>query len=193
MKKTAFVLTLFVSALAFAVEGGEHAAHGAHGDEHIPLEQIGWQAANLGILLVALFFFIRKSVVEAFQDRRKSFIERSEKTKSALIEAEKTLSDNKAKLALLEQGEATSLQTAQKEALAMKESLIKEAEHNAEKMKKEATMLIANELMKAKAEINQAILTHAISGAAKNISEKGQSIASQQEASFLKQLEQVKA
>ena len=70
MKKTVFLLTLFSAALALASDG-EHGS--AHGSEEIPFTQIGWQAANLGILLIALFFFMKESIVDAFKNRQKEY------------------------------------------------------------------------------------------------------------------------
>lgn len=191
MKKISFFLILFVSVFAVA-SGAEHAAE-AHGEDGIPTSDIIRQAANLGILVVALFFFIRKSVIEAFQDRQKKYLEQSEKTKSALVEAERALAGIKDKLSTLEVGEAASMQNAQKESNELKAGLIKTAEETAEKMKKEASLHIANELNKAKEEINTMILTTAVASAAKNISDKNQTAAQKQEEAFLKQLEQVRA
>ena len=71
MQKTIFAVVLFLASAA------AHAAGGGHGDEHIPLAQIGWQAANLGILLAAIIFFIRKSIVEAFAGRQKAYVEQA--------------------------------------------------------------------------------------------------------------------
>lgn len=185
MKNTAFALTLLLSASAIA-------AGGAHGDGHIPAKEIGWQAVNLGILLVALFIFIRKSIVDAFAARKQSYLDQSQKTMAALKDAEAALADIKSKLSNLEGGEKKALENARFEADLLKANLIKDAEASAEKMKKDAVLTINNELNKAKAEINATILNAAISTATKNLSDKNQA-SSSQESAFLKQLEQVKA
>ena len=125
-----------VHALAKEAASGEKEAHGGGHDENvkIPYDQIGWQAANLGILLVALFFFLRKSITEAFAKRKTDFLSQAEKTKSALKTAELALSEVKNKLSTLESGEKKSLENAKHEANIVKANIIKDSEHAAEKM-----------------------------------------------------------
>lgn len=159
-KNLLFTITLLIGVVALAAEG-EHVA-GGHEEAAIPLREIGWQAANLGILLIALFFFLRKSVVESFAKKKTDFLSQAEKTKAALKQAEDELRDSKAKLANLENGEAKALETAQHEANLIKANLIKEAEAQAAKIKNDAEMSIRNEVLKAKAEINAIILHEAV-------------------------------
>jgi F-type H+-transporting ATPase subunit b len=188
MKNTAFILTLAISTIAVAA-GGEHSAQN---EGYIPLDKIGWQAANLGILLLAIFILIRKSILEAFAARKQSYLDQSQKTLAALKGAEEALAGIKEKLQKLEGGEAKAIENAQHEANLLKVSIIKDAEAAAEKMKKDATLAINNELNKAKLEINSAILNGAVATTSKNLSDKTQASAAQ-ESAFLKQLEQVKA
>lgn len=191
MKNTAILLLLCCSAVAMA-SGGEPAATG-HGEEHIPLREIGWQAANLGILLVAIFFFIKSSIKETFQNRQKEYLEKAEKTKGALKDAEAALAGIKERLSLLESGEQKSLERAQQEAKILMANIIKDAELSAEKIKKDTVLAINNELNKAKAEINSSILDLALAAATKELTDKNQTNAGAREAQFVKQLEQVKA
>jgi F-type H+-transporting ATPase subunit b len=188
MKNTAFILTLAASVLAFAAGGSGE----AHGDGHIPLREIGWQVANLGILLVAFFVFIRKSIIETFAARKQNYLDQSQKTLSALRDAEAALAGIKEKLNNLEAGEKKALENAHHEANLLKQSTIKDAEAAAEKMKKDAILTINNELSKAKSEIKSAILVGAVATITKNLSNNTQA-SSTQESDFLKQLEQVKA
>lgn len=187
MKNTAFILTILVSVAGLAAGGG----HGEH-DNHVPLDKIGWQAANLGILLVALIFFIRKSIVEAFAARKQKYLDQSQKTMAALKDAEAALADIKSKLSNLEGGEKKALENARFEADLLKANMIKDAEAAAEKLKRDAALTIGNELSKAKAEINATILNAAVATTTKSLSDKNQA-SSSQESAFLKQLEQVKA
>ncbi len=189
MKKQLFFFALVLATTAFGA-GGEHGA--AHAEDHIPFAHIGWQAANLGILLIAIFIFIRKSIAETFKNRQKDYLERAEKTKSALKNAEAALAGMKAKLADLESGEKKSIESAKQQADALKVSLLKDAEAAAEKIKTDAAIAIKNELAKAKAEINTEILMQAISTAKKALAGGGQGNSTTQEASFVRQLEQVK-
>ncbi len=190
MKTTTILVFMCLSVVSFA-SGGEHGA--SHAESEIPLQTIGWQAANLGILVVALFFFIRKSIIEAFENRQKNYLERAEKTKAALKDAEATLAEIKQKLSTLESGEKKSLESARVEAKNITATMLKEAEAAAEKIKKDATFFISNELGKAKAEINNTILIQALAVASKNLTTKSQTASAAQEASFVKQLEQVKS
>jgi F-type H+-transporting ATPase subunit b len=190
-KNIVFVLTLFISVLTLAAEV-EHATGGHHEDVVIPLREIGWQAANLGILVIAMFFFLRKSIAESFAKRRSNFIAQAEKTKEALKLAEAELADTKAKLANLENGEAKALENAKHEATLLSANLIKESEAQAAKIKADAEMTIRNELMKAKMEINAIILGEAVSQAKAKISSGAAGNVHSSEAHFLAQVESSK-
>ena len=148
MKIATTLLIVLISVIARA-NGGEHGG-AEHDASFIPLEEIGWQALNLGILLVAIIFFIRKSIVEAFANRQKEYLERSERTKAALKEAEAALSEIKGKMSELESSEQKSLAIAKQEAEALKENMIKEAQAASEKIKRDAQLTLANEVNKAK-------------------------------------------
>ncbi len=141
------------------------AAGGAQDDNYIPLEKIGWQAANLGILLLIIFFGIRKSIVESFEKRRQDFLDQSEKTKAALTAAENELKDIKSRMATLESGETKAMENAKHEANLMKANMIKDAEALALKMKTDAELSIQAELSRARNEINAIILNEAVSSA----------------------------
>lgn len=195
----AYVMILAVSLVSVATLAS--AGSGGHGNESIPLDKIGWQAANLGILLVAIFFFIKKSIIEAFKNRQKNYLEKFEKTQGALKNAELILAEIKAKLANLEAGEKNSIESAQREAEILKAQIIAEAVVAAAKIKKDVELTINNELNSAKVAITRAILNQAVVATAKTLGEKNQTGAAsqttqsttQQEAAFLKQIEQVRA
>lgn len=190
MKNIIFALTLVVGAVALASGGAEHG--GGHEEAHIPLKEIGWQAANLGILLVALFFFLKKSVVESFAKKKTDFIAQAEKTKVALKQAEDELRDTKAKLANLESGETKALETAKHEANLISANLIKDAEAQAAKIKHDAELTIRNELMKAKAEINAMILNEAVSATKSKLNSSSTQNLQAVESQFLAQVENSK-
>ncbi len=175
--------TIFLSAVtAFAEAGGEHA------EDHIPFDKIGWQAANLGILLIIIYFGIRKSIVETFAKRKQDFLDQSEKTKAALLGAEAELKDIKTKLALLESGEDQAIENAKHEANLLKATLIKEAEAQAAQIKIDAELMVRTELAKAKQEINNAVLKQAIVVATEKLNSGG-STNKLIEAQFLAQVE----
>lgn len=188
MKNTAFLIVVLASLIVRAA-GGEHGG-GEHHEAAIPLESIGWQAANLGALLVVIIFFTRKSIIAAFSSRQQNYLDQAEKTKVALKEAETALKDIKTKITDLESGEQKSLETATREAALISENLVKEAQAATVKLKKDAEQLINLELQKAKTEINNLILNQAVITASQKIS--GSAGTSAQESGFIKQLEQVK-
>jgi F-type H+-transporting ATPase subunit b len=192
-KNIVFVLTLFTGVMTLAAEVVEHTAGGHHEEIVIPLREIGWQAANLGILVIALFFFLRKSIAESFAKRRSNFIAQAEKTKEALKLAEAELADTKAKLANLENGEAKALENAKHEAMLISANMIKDSEAQAAKMKADAEMTIRNELMKAKMEINAIILGEAVAQAKSKISAGAAGNVQNTEAHFLAQVEDSKS
>ena len=192
MKIATTLLIVLISVIARA-NGGEHGGGAEHDVNHIPLEEIGWQALNLGILLVAIIYFIRKSMVDAFANRQREYLERSEKTKAALKEAEAALFEIKSKMSELENSEQKALSNAKQEAALLKDSMIKDAQQASEKIKKDVELTVMNEVNKAKAEINAAILNQAIASATQKISSSNASSSGAQEASFVKQLEQVRA
>ena len=189
MKQAAFLTSLLLM-LVLKVQGAEHGGAEATGEIEIPFAEIGWQAANLGILLVLIFIFTKKSIVEAFAARRDNYLSQAEKTKVALREAETALTEIKTKLSTLENGEQKSLEAAKIEAKLMAENLLKDAEAATIKMKKDAEQVISAELIKAKNEINTTILNHAVAAATQKLS--GAGVSGVQEAGFINQLEQVK-
>lgn len=168
------------------------AAGGAGGHEGIPFDKIGWQVANLGILVIGIFFFIKQALIEAFENRQKTYLLQIEKTKRALNDAESSLAGIKEKLTNLEAGEKKALENAQHEANILKAHIIRDAESAAEKIKKDAVLAISNETSKAIVSINNAILNRALAtakvGAAKNTQ-----ASPTREKVFVKELEQVKA
>ncbi len=182
--------SLLFSLAAFAEEAAHH-AEGLHEAIEIPLATIGWQAVNLGILFIILFFALRKSVVESFANRRTSFLNQAEKTKAALKNAELALAEIKSKLSSLESGETKALENARHEANLIKTHIIHDSEVASAKMKTDLQQTLNNELEKAKNEINNLILSKAIGSVTKKITDKSSQVSQGAEASFLNQISQV--
>ena len=189
MKKITFVFTILISIAALASGAEEVAAE----HEGIPYKDIGLQALNLGILLVALFFLTKDSIKQHFINRRQEFITKSEKTKSALLQAELALTGVKTKLNLLESNEKSALSNASVEANLVKINLIKDAEAQAIKLKEDSKMTLNAELEKARKEIGETILGEAIAATTRKISDQKSQITKDSESEFLRQIKQVKA
>ena len=146
MKIIFITLVLFVATSVLA-SGAEHV------DDGIPFGKIVIQALNLGILLVALIYFVRKSVIDLFAARQTNYNEQSVKTAAALKLAEAELVDIKNKLSTLENTESESLKRAQAEAEKIKNQMIQEAASQAEKLKNDVELIVNAEVYKAKNEI----------------------------------------
>ncbi len=188
MKTLLALFVLLLSTIALA-NNAEHVGM----DEGIPFGKIGIQALNLGILLIALLFFIRKSVVEIFVKRQEAFNEQSQKTALILKQAESELKEIKDKLSLLQSTVGASIQRAQLEAEIVKAKMIQDATTQAEKIKSDVALIINAEVYKAKNEIRNQIIEKAILSAKESVRTSTQSITERSEKSFISDLGQVKA
>ncbi len=178
-----FLMVILTSIVSFAE------AEGLHEEERIPFDKIGWQAVNLGILLIIIYFGIRKSIKETFAKRQQDFLDQSEKTKAALVAAEEQLVEIKTKLSRLETGENQAIENAQHEANLLKATLIKDAETLSLQIKEDALLAIKAELVKAKAEINALLLNQAIQKATDKLTSGGPVTNKSIEAQFMNQVE----
>ncbi len=191
MKTLLFVTAIIFARLTLANGGVETEAGSEHGA--IPLKDIGLQALNLGILLAALFYFTKDSIKQHFINRKLEFVAKSEKTKTALQQAELALAGVKAKLNSLEAGEKTAIEKAGSEASRVKSAMIKETEAQAIKLKEDSKMSLNAELDKAKREIGETILNGAIAATTRKISDQKIQATKESESEFLRQVGQVKA
>ena len=190
MNKLLTLLFTLAPIMSFASEVAEGSHHEGN---HIPWESIGWQAANLGILLAILFVFLKKPIIEAFANRQKNFVDQAEKTQKALRDAEVALSDIKAKLKDLESGEKNALEKAKHDSNIQKANIIKDAQAMAVKMKEDSKLILNNEINKAKLEVNDMILKSAVAETSKKINDNSAQINKSAEARFIAEISQVRA
>ncbi|WP_409478626.1 ATP synthase F0 subunit B [Pseudobdellovibrio sp. HCB154] len=179
-------LLLSVSALA-AGGGGEHDVH------HIPWEAIRNQAINIGILLAALIFMLRKSIPAAFQARQASFLEEAQKTEAALKLAEAELKDIKTRLAELEKTETASIAKAEKEAIVAGEKIVSDSQAQGKKIVDDTSLIINAEVLKAKSQIREKIISQSMAITEQGIKASADAITKKSESGFLQDLGQVKA
>lgn len=168
------------------------ASGSTHDEGHIPWADIGWQAANLGVLLLVIFFFLKSSIIEAFANRQKDFVDQAEKTKQALKDAELALHDIKTKLKDLDSTESQSIDKAKHESNLLKANIIKDAEAMSVKMQADAQLILNNEIDKAKQEVNDLILKEAVRVTSKKINDNIAQINKTSEQRFLNEISQVK-
>lgn len=184
----AFVTTSVVATIALASSSG-----GAHDENHIPVKTILTQAVNLGILLVVLFIFTKKSIQAMFKSKKDLFLEDSLKTAQALKLAEIELSDIKTKIKTLETTEAASLLNAEKEAESTAQKMVSDAQVQGKKIVEDTSLVISAELSKAKNQIREKIIETSMLETEKNIKASSASITQKSEKGFLEDLGQVKA
>jgi F0F1-type ATP synthase membrane subunit b/b' len=189
MKSLLFTLTLVLSVVVFAA-GGEG---GEHDPNHIPWEAIRNQAINVGILIAALIFMLRKSIPEAFAARKATFLEEAQKTEAALKLAEAELKDIKTRLADLEEKEASSVAKAEKEAVVAAEKIVTDTQAQGKKIVDDTSLIIGAEVLKAKAHIREKIISQSMAITEQGIKASADAITKKSESGFLQDLGQVKA
>lgn len=186
MKSLLISATLLLSATAMA-------ASGAHGDDHIPWEAIRNQAINLGILLATLIFLLKKSIPATFAARKAAFLEEAQKTEAALKLAEAELKEIKTRLADLEKSETTAIAKAEKEAMVAAEKLVTDSQAQGKKIAEDTSLIIGAEVLKAKAQIREKIISQSMAITEQGIKTSADVITKKSEAGFLQDLGQVKA
>lgn len=171
---------------------GATGAHGGHDENKIPTETIMYQAINLGILLVILFFAVRKSVVALFKARYADYNDQAAKTEAATKLAEEALSDIKNRINQLKTSEQTAIDSAHADASALKNKMIKETQAQAEKLKADTKLIVAAELTNAKDELRKEIINASIEIAKGNIKNAAADITKKSEQGFLNDLSHTK-
>ena len=194
MKKNSLYIlfkAFLISSIVLASESALGSAAG-HENTEIPISTVMYQIINLGILLIGLFFAVRKSVSMLFKTRLINFNEQAEKTAAATLLAENTLLDIKSKIQNLDNNELVLLVNAKKEAEELKNKTIAEAKVQSDKIKNDSHLIIAAELNNAKNEIRKEIISAAVEVAKINIKNESESITKKSEQGFLKDLAQTK-
>src|SRR4051812_31159081 len=130
MRKLAFLFLMLASQIALAAEHG----HGGG----IPTHTIFWQAFNLVVVGLILYFATGKMIVSVFAERRASFMASAKKAEEAKAEAEKQYSDIKSRLERLNQTRDESLSRAAAEAADLRKQLIHDANEQAKRVRGEA-------------------------------------------------------
>lgn len=164
-KRISFGLVLLFAALLLCnVSIGMAAGGGGHGDA----EPKGWvktdtyKVMNFTVLIVALFFILRKPVSQALNARITGIKEELESLEGKKKEAEKQLAEYNEKLAELD-GQAESLVKEYiKQGEEARDRIIKEAEDSALKLEDQAKRHIENEFKQAKKALQAEVLQEAL-------------------------------
>lgn len=160
MKKWFVFLLALGASSAFAASG-----HGEHGGEiHVP-RVVLYQVINVILLFGGLYYFLKNVVVKFYADRRATYLAAAQKSQAAREEAEKQFADIKNKLDKLESSAEESVSRAKAEAADMKNSLIKEAQEIAARIKNEAEQTAKIEVQKAQTQLREQLLKDSIDAA----------------------------
>ena len=159
------ILSIILAAgTAMAASGGEGAKGWVATDTY--------KVINFAILAIGLFFLLRKPVAKALDDRIKGIKEQLEELEARKKEAEDALADYNKKFQLLDQEAEKLMAEYVKQGEATKAKIIDEAASAAEKLEEQARRNIENEFERAKAELKQEVLEHALVKAEEMIKSK---------------------
>lgn len=151
---------LLMTAISEAALGAD-----AHHGGGIPAMSIFWQAFNLTIALLIIYFATRKSMKEYFLQRQTSFVATAQKSEAAKAEAERQLKDIHDRLKQLSQTYGESIARAQAEAADLKKQMIVEAQDLAKRIKDEAHMTVKIEAQRAQRALHEKFVSDSVGSA----------------------------
>lgn len=154
-------MTKFLPILILTLISTEVLAAGAHSGEGIPTV-VFWQAANLVLIFIGLYFLVGKNAVEFFNSKKTDFLSSAEKSKKIRDEAEKKVKEIQDRLAKLESTSAESIERARAESADLKKQLAAEAQSLALRIKTEATESARAEVLRAQRELHKDIALESI-------------------------------
>jgi F-type H+-transporting ATPase subunit b len=117
-----------------------------------------WRVTNFVVLLVALFFILRKPISQALTSRIKNIREQLESLEVQKAEAEKQLAQYNEKLSQLESEAEKIVEGYIKQGNEAKVKILKEAEATAEKLQVQARRNIEHEFGKARQELQREVV-----------------------------------
>lgn len=162
MKKWfAFLLVLGTSG-AYAASGHGEVHH--EGPVEIP-RQVMFQAINVIVLFLGLFFVLKASVIKFYKDRQATYMAAAEKSKLAREQAEQQYLEIKHKIDQLEGTVDETMSRARAEASDMKKALISDANEMAERIQRQAKETAKIEIQKAQTHLREQLLKDSIEAA----------------------------
>lgn len=156
--KTILIFMLVASSALAAGQGGAHTAGMSPED----LRTVLWQAFNFSLVVLIIYFAVRKSLPELFHKRQEGFVASAKKAEEAKAEAEKMFLDIKNKLEHLNTTYEESVSRARAEATDLRKQLIQEAEEQARHVKQEAEVTVKSEMQKAQRELRETFVREAV-------------------------------
>ncbi|MBU4262028.1 MAG: F0F1 ATP synthase subunit B [Proteobacteria bacterium] len=162
-----------------AVEAAGHAAeaageaHGAaaHGASSMTgphgalspakLKDFGWRVMNFAALMVILIKFLKKPLVDALKGRQQGIAAEFEDLETRRAEAERNYKEYEARLAGIDDELKTMVEKAVAQGQVEKARIIEEANRAAEGIKRQAEMVVQNEIAEAKRRLKTEIADQA--------------------------------
>ena len=143
-----------------------------HGLDAHAIQTILYQTLNVGILFGALGYFGIPKIRAVLKQKRQDFLDQASKSEAARSQAQAELDEIKKKLQVLETQRAESILRAKADAAATRESLLKEGQALAERLRSEARQAAAQEVERARRNLQEEALAEALKLAKGQISSK---------------------
>jgi len=154
-------MTKLLSILILIMASAKVFAAGAHSGDGIPTV-VFWQAANLILIFVGLYFLVGKKAVGFFKSKKSDFLSSAEKSKLIREEAERKVKEIQDRLSKLESTSAESIERARAESADLKRQLAAEAQSLAQRIKTDATEAARAEVLRAQRELHKDIAFESI-------------------------------
>ena len=166
IKKSSAMIVMVILALFLLCFVGTVAASSEGGGGHEGVK--GWVATdtyrvmNFSVLVIALFFLLRKPVSQALNSRIKGIKDQLSELEAKKKDAEKALEKYTERLSLLEQEAEKIIEEYIRQGNEAKARIIDEAKKTVEKLEEQARRNIEHEFTQAKIKLQQDILEKAL-------------------------------
>ena len=157
-----------------AVEAAGHAAEAAgeaHGASSMTgphgalspakLKDFGWRGMNFAALMVILIKFVKKPLVDALKGRQQGIAAEFDDLETRRADAERNYKEYEARLAGIDDELKTMVEKAVAQGQVEKARIIEEANRAAEGIKRQAEMVVQNEITEAKRRLKTEIADQA--------------------------------
>lgn len=166
MQLVVLIAFLVFSSMALASSAGG-GAEGGHGGGHVAVAKewtsTDWhRVMNFAVLVVALFFAVRRPVADALNNRINTIKTQLEDLEAKKAAAAKKLAEYEKKIATLDSEVAQILAQYKEQGEAAKMRILDKAAASAEKMKEQAKRNIENEFNAAKQKLQAEMMTEAL-------------------------------
>ena len=162
--KARYVVSLLVIlSVLLAVGAVLASSEGGHGDSAGKVKDLIWRTMNFVVLAGGLIFLLRKPLAQALEARRQGIRDQLDDLEKQKADAEKQLSEYKAKLARLDKEIEKIVAEYVKDGEAVKAKIIEEAKVAAEKLQALAKKNIEQEFQKARQALKAEMAEQAVS------------------------------